>query len=91
MNDDWYDAVNTTESSPAEVTVQVDRSEKSKKVMGLYGYATHVNDNDLWIPIGPLFVDVAAADGDYVRNLIPSVIVYNPNDYPIEMKVMSFI
>ena len=45
----------------------------------------------MWIPVGPLFVDVAAADGDYVRNLIPSVIVYNPNDYPIEAKVMSFV
>lgn len=59
--------------------------------MGLYGYATYVNDNDMWIPVGPLFVDVAAADGDYVRNLIPSVIVYNPNGYPIEMKIMSFV
>lgn len=46
-DDDWYDAVNTTESSPAEVTVRVDRSERSKKVMGMYGYATYVNDNDL--------------------------------------------
>lgn len=91
MDDDWYAAVNTTDSSPAEVTVRVDRSERFKRVMGLYGYATYVNDNDMWIPVGPLFVDIAAADGDYVRNLIPSVIVYNPNDYPIEAKVMSFV
>ncbi len=47
VDDEWYAAVNTTESSPAEVAVRVDRKDVSKKVMGMYGYATYVNDNDM--------------------------------------------
>lgn len=90
-DDEWIEAVNNTNSLPDRITVHVNPHENVKRIMGLYGYATYVDENNLWIPVGSVFMDIAAPDGINTRNLIPSAILYNPNDYPIQANIMTFV
>lgn|SRR5574344_314064 len=61
--------------------------------MGLYGYATWLTKHDAWMNMGDLYIRTATADDvtSYVKNLIPSFILYNPNPFPVVVKYMTFI
>lgn len=93
-DDEWYEPLNNTKtifSDEKTITIQIDPNEHIKRIIGIYGYASYVEANDGWLPVGSIFMDIAAEDSDYTRNLIPSFILYNPNDYPLEAKIMTFV
>lgn len=90
-NSIWHTETNNTESIPDEITIQADSSETVMKVIGLYGYADYINSNDLWIPVGDLYINTTTDDSLTTKNLVSSFVLYNPNDYPVEAKLMTFI
>ena len=52
----------------------------------------YLSNNDLWLRIGDSYMIVGKSD-DYQstsKNLLQSVLIYNPNDIPIRIKYMIF-
>jgi hypothetical protein len=61
-------------------------------ICGLYGYMGYLNENDLWTRVGEAYMVIGAKDNyqSKVKNLLNSVLIYNPNDIPIRIKFMVF-
>lgn len=62
------------------------------KIMGLYGYMRYVSDHNMWTRIGECYMAIAKEDNpqSFVYNLLPSVMVYNPNDIPVRVHYLIF-
>ena len=60
--------------------------------VGLYGYANYATKNNLWMNIGQFYARTAVDDDESTnsRNLIPSLIIYNPNDFPVSVNYITF-
>lgn len=68
------------------------QKEYKEKTIGLYRYMQYLNENDLWSKLGEMYAVVGKPD-DYqstFKNLQNSVLIYNPNEYPIKIKFMVF-
>ena len=64
----------------------------SNKVIGLYKYMEYLSNNDLWLRVGDVYM-ISGKDDDMQtnnKNLLQSVLIYNPNDIPIRIKYMIF-
>ena len=61
--------------------------------IGLYGYANYLTKRNLWMNMGQLYVRTTVEDDESsnTRNLIPSFIIYNPNNFPVTVNYMTFI
>lgn len=64
-----------------------------KEYIGLYGFCNYATEHRLWMTVGNAYLRTAVDDDEstYSRNLIPSFIIYNPNDFPVTVKYMTFI
>ena len=62
------------------------------KILGLYRYMEYVNENNLWIRIGDAYMAIGKDDNhqNFIYNLLPSVMIYNPNDIPIRIQYLIF-
>ena len=62
------------------------------KVIGLYKYMEYLSNNDLWTRVGEGYMLVGKPDDFQTqsKNLLQSVLIYNPNDIPIRIKYMIF-
>ena len=62
----------------------------SNKVIGLYKYMEYLSTNDLWLKIGDGYMLIGKDDNlqSNTKNLLQSVLIYNPNDVPIRIKYM---
>ena len=60
--------------------------------IGLYGYANYLTKRNLWMNMGQLYARTAVEDDESVgtRNLIPSILIYNPNNFPVTVNYMTF-
>ncbi len=60
--------------------------------LGLYGYANYLTKRNLWMSMGQLYARTAVEDDESAvsRNLIPSLLIYNPNDFPVTINYMTF-
>lgn len=60
--------------------------------MGLYGYCNYATKHNLWMTFGAFYARTTVDDDESTdsRNLIPSFIIYNPNDFPVTVKYMTF-
>lgn len=61
--------------------------------MGLFGYATYLSKHNEWETFGQLYARTTVDDDESLdtRNLIPSFLIYNPNDFPVTVKYMTFV
>lgn len=66
--------------------------EENSNTINLQQFLNYVTENNMWIKFGQLYAIIAQADDENTneRNLIPSVFIYNPNDFPIKIKYMVF-
>lgn len=64
----------------------------SDKVIGLYKYMEYLSTNDLWLRIGEGYILIGKDDDlqTNTKNLLQSVLLYNPNDVPIRVKYIIF-
>lgn len=63
---------------------------EEEKVSGLYRLMSFLNENNMMIPVGEIYMVIAGKE-DYttnVKNLLNSCIIYNPNNVPIRCKIM---
>jgi LEA14-like dessication related protein len=52
----------------------------------------YLSNNDLWLRVGDVYM-ISGKDDDMQtnnKNLLQSVLIYNPNDIPIRIKYMIF-
>lgn len=98
-NDEMYIENNTdnndlwTNTSNTNGMRYVDTHENiSNKFIGLYKYMEYLSANDIWIRCGDAYM-ILAKDDNYeikTKNLLSSLLVYNPNDIPIRIKYIVF-
>ena len=62
------------------------------KYIGLYKYMEYLSTNDLWLRVGDSYMLVGKNDDmqTNTKNLLQSVLIYNPNDVPIRVKYIIF-
>jgi hypothetical protein len=61
--------------------------------MGLEGFCAYLSKTGGWMTVGQFYGRTTVPDSiEYpdVKNLIPSFIVYNPNDFPVQIKYLAF-
>lgn len=66
--------------------------EYKENTIGLYRYMQYLNENDMWTKLGETYMVISHKD-DYqssIKNLHNSILLYNPNEYPVRMKIMVF-
>lgn len=91
--DENSDDPNIWETNPNSQCTYTDSHLDVKKIsIGLYKYMHYLKDNDLWIRVGDAYMVVGKKDNRECRNknLLQSVLVYNPNDFPLRIKYMIF-
>ena len=65
----------------------------SEHVIGLEGYCDYITKHDLWNTIGQLYIRTSIPDDPsepQCKNYIPSLIVYNPNPFPVIVNYLTF-
>lgn len=65
---------------------------KKRHVLGLYGYCNYATYNNLWNNFGELYALIATEDSENenTKNLIPSLVIYNPNDFEVKVNILSW-
>lgn len=63
-----------------------------EKYVGLYKYMNYLSNNDLWLRIGDAYMIIGKDDNKETKtkNLLQSLLVYNPNDIPVKVKYIIF-
>ena len=106
VNDDWIEAdeipqvipemLNDWESSSVGYSKQalsIYKDIEHREMMGLDGYCAYLERTGGWMTVGQFYARFTVPDNpDYpkVKNLIPSFVIYNPNDFPVQVKFMIF-
>ncbi len=85
LNDNW---INDDEY----VIIYNNMKIKKRHILGLYGFCNYATCNNLWRNFGELYAIVASddAENENVKNLIPSLVIYNPNDFEIKLNILSW-
>ena len=107
VNDDWIDSDEIPVVVPEMLTdwerSSVNYCEQARSIykdldprdqMGLEGYCAYLSKTGGWMTVGQIYmITTVNDDPDYpeVKNLIPSFIVYNPNDFPVQVNYMTFV
>lgn len=62
-------------------------------MISLSDYLIYLEDNNLWSVIGDLYIQLGREDTDNIlcKNMINSLVLYNPHDYPIKITYLTFI
>lgn len=61
--------------------------------IGIDEYCTYLTNSNNWMNIGQFYAKTTVADDESVpedRNLIPSFIIYNPNNFPVSVNYLTF-
>ena len=65
----------------------------SENIIGLEGYCDYLTKHDMWNTVGQLYIRTSIPDDPsepYCKNYIPSMIVYNPNPFPVIINYLTF-
>lgn len=65
----------------------------SHKTVGLYKYMEYLTKNDIWLRVGDAYMIFGRPDNfeSDTKNLLSSVLIYNPNSIPIRVKYMIMV
>lgn len=60
--------------------------------VGLYKYMDHLSKNDMWLRVGEGYMLIGKEDCNqcHIKNLLQSMLVYNPNNIPVKVKYILF-
>lgn len=63
-----------------------------QNVIGLYKYMSWVNSNKMWQKVGEGYMVIGKPDEPQsrIKNLLTSMVIYNPNPVPIRIKYLVF-
>ena len=84
-----------TGCEPTQITKDEFIIEKlnEENVIGLEGYCNYLTDNNMWETVGHFYARTSISDDPnepYCKNYIPSVIIYNPNPFPVIVNYLTF-
>lgn len=71
----------------------IDKNLEERDQMGVEGYCAYLSKTNGWMTVGQFYARTTIPDNpEYpeVKNLMPSVIVYNPNPFPVQIKYLAF-
>jgi hypothetical protein len=89
MLDEWENSsISYTDSGRS-----IERNLEHRDQMGVEGYCAYLSKTNNWMTVGQFYARTTIPDDpNYpeVKNLIPSVIVYNPNPFPVQVKYLAF-
>ena len=98
MNDDVeidpYEPENPEEPEEEIKDYKIDNIlETEHGMISLSDYLIYLEDNNLWSVIGDLYIQLGREDTDNIlcKNMINSLVLYNPHDYPIKITYLTFI
>ena len=83
--------------SQVSYTVQgesIRRNLECRDQMGLEGYCAYLTKTNQWMTVGQFYGRTSIPDDpNYprVKNMIPSLIIYNPNPFPVLVKYLAFV
>lgn len=86
--DETYDDINDNTN-----VRYVDTHENFKEIfIGLYKYMEYLSANDIWIRCGQAYMVIGKDDNFQLKtkNLLQSLLVYNPNDIPVRIRYIVF-
>ena len=89
MVDDWENS----SISYTEAGQSIEKNLEHRDQMGIEGYCAYLSKTNGWMTVGQFYARTTIPDDpNYpeVKNLIPSVIVYNPNPFPVQIKYLAF-
>ena len=106
VNDDWIESDEIPQVIPEMIddweNSHVSYIEQGKSIykdiehrdqMGIEGYCAYLSKTKNWMTVGEFYGRTSIKDDPEhpdVKNLIPSLIVYNPNPFPVQIKYMTF-
>lgn len=89
MIKDWEES----SVSYAEYGESIWRNFENRDQMSIDGYCAYLTKTNNWMSVGQFYARTTIKDDpNYpeVKNLIPSVIIYNPNPFPVQVKYLAF-
>lgn len=66
---------------------------ETRDAMGLEGFCVYATKHNLWSTLGQFYAKTTIPDDPTYpdcKNLIPSILVYNPNPFPVKIKYLTF-
>ena len=106
VNDDWIEADEIPQVVPemltewekssvtySEQAMSIYKDVEHRENMGLDGFCAYLTRTGGWMTVGQFYTRFTVPDNpEYpeIKNLIPSFIIYNPNDFPVQVKFMIF-
>ena len=67
---------------------------ESRDAIGLAGYCVYLTKHKLWTKFGQFYCITSISDDEsdpYCKNLIPGIVIYNPNDFPVTVNYATFV
>ena len=85
INDNWM-------NDDRDITIYNNMKLKRNHLLGLYGFCDYVSNNNLWQSFGEFYGVISSPDvnNEANKNLIPSMIIYNPNNFEVKINVMTW-
>lgn len=83
----------STSGTPYSVQAEsIYKDIESRDAMGIEGYCAYCTKNNMWTNMGQMYCLTSIGDDDDAecRNLIPSLVVYNPNPFPVQINYIIF-
>ena len=83
------------ESSHVPYSIQaasIYKDMETRDAMGIKGYCAWCSKNNMWTNMGQLYTLTTVADDPEpdCQNLIPGVVIYNPNPFPVTVNYVTF-
>lgn len=74
------------------VTIQNGIKVKRSSIMGFYGYCDYLTRTDNWYKFGPMYSIIGTDDveNEVTYNYIPTAVIYNPNNFPVKVNIMTW-
>lgn len=60
--------------------------------IGIHGYANYLTKHNLWSTMGQVYIKTSVGDDESTnnKNMIPGLLIYNPNPFPVVLNYMTF-
>ena len=104
--DDWIDSDEIPEVMPAmidewaeshvsdtDVAKSIEKNFEDRDQMGIEGYCAYLTKTSQWKTVGQFYAQTTIQDDPNhpeTKNLIPSIVLYNPNPFPVQVKYLTF-
>lgn len=89
---DMFDAWESSSVNYDLQAMSIYKDIEDRECMGIEGYCAYLSKSKNWENLGQFYAKTTVPDDETseCKNLIPSFILYNPNDYPVTVNYLTF-